>query len=50
MALGLSPGDQVSRLKRLRLAGGTPMAIEHAVVPARFLPDPHLVDRSLYAR
>lgn len=49
MALGLSPGDRVSRLKRLRLAGGTPMAIEHAVVPARFLPDPDMVDRSLYA-
>ena len=49
MALGLSPGDPVSRLKRLRLAAETPMAIEHAVVPARFLPDPHMVDRSLYA-
>jgi GntR family transcriptional regulator len=49
MALGLSPGDPVSRLRRLRLAAGTPMAIEHAVVPARFLPDPHLVERSLYA-
>ena len=49
MALGLSPGDNVSRLKRLRLAGGMPMAIEHAVVPARYLPDPHLVERSLYA-
>jgi GntR family transcriptional regulator len=49
MALSLSPGDTVSRLKRLRLAAGTPMAIEHAVVPARFLPDPHLVERSLYS-
>jgi GntR family transcriptional regulator len=49
MALGLSPGNMVSRLRRLRLAAGTPMAIEHAVVPARFLPDPNLVDHSLYA-
>lgn len=49
MALGLSPGDRVSRLRRLRLAGDLPMAIEHAVVPARFLPDPHVVERSLYA-
>jgi GntR family transcriptional regulator len=49
MALGLSPGEPVSRLQRLRLAGGVPMAIEHAVVPARFLPDPHLVEDSLYA-
>jgi GntR family transcriptional regulator len=49
MALGLSPGEPVSRLKRLRLAAETPMAIEHAVVPARFLPDPHTVNPSLYA-
>lgn len=49
MALGLSPGEQVSRLQRLRLAGGVPMAIEHAVVPARFLPDPEAVESSLYA-
>ncbi|QFU17749.1 GntR family transcriptional regulator [Microvirga thermotolerans] len=49
MALGLSPGDQVSRVNRLRLANGIPMAIEHAVVPSRFLPDPSLVKQSLYA-
>ncbi|MCB8822554.1 GntR family transcriptional regulator [Microvirga rosea] len=49
MALGLSPGDQVSRVNRLRLADGIPMAIEHAVVPSRFLPDPSLVKQSLYA-
>jgi GntR family transcriptional regulator len=49
MALGLSPGEKVSRLQRLRLAGGTPMAIENAVVPARFLPDPTTVEASLYA-
>jgi GntR family transcriptional regulator len=49
MALGLSPGEAVSRLQRLRLAGGIPMAIEHAVVPARYLPDPHIVESSLYA-
>lgn len=49
MALGLSPGDAVSRLKRLRLAADTPMAIEHAVVPARFLPDPDIVEHSLYS-
>lgn len=49
MALGLSPGDLVSRVNRLRLADGIPMAIEHAVVPSRFLPDPSLVKHSLYA-
>ncbi|HZP18752.1 MAG TPA: GntR family transcriptional regulator, partial [Bauldia sp.] len=49
MALGLSPGAPVSRLQRLRLAAGVPMAIENAVVPARYLPDPHAVEASLYA-
>jgi GntR family transcriptional regulator len=49
MALGLSPGAPVSRLQRLRLASGVPMALEHAVVPARYLPDPHAVEASLYA-
>ena len=49
MALGLSPGEPVSRLQRLRLAGGIPMAIEHAVVPARYLPDPNVVEGSLYS-
>lgn len=49
MALGLSPGDHVSRVNRLRLADGVPLAIEHAVVPSRFLPDPSAVKQSLYA-
>ena len=49
MALGLSPGEKVSRLQRLRLAGDVPMAIENAAVPARFLPDPNSVKHSLYA-
>ncbi len=49
MALGLSPGEKVSRIQRLRLAGDVPMAIENASVPARFLPDPDLVHHSLYA-
>ncbi len=49
MALGLSPGEKVSRLQRLRLADDVPMAIEVAAVPARFLPDPGIVGHSLYA-
>jgi GntR family transcriptional regulator len=49
MALGLSPGDLVSRVNRLRLANGIPMAIENAVIPAKVLPDPSLVKQSLYA-
>jgi GntR family transcriptional regulator len=49
MALGLSPGHSVSRIQRLRMADDVPMAIEHAVVPSRFLPDPAEVETSLYA-
>jgi GntR family transcriptional regulator len=48
MALNLSVGTQVSRLKRVRTGDGKPMAIEHAVVPTRFLPDPSMVTGSLY--
>ncbi len=48
MVFGLSTGEKVTRLHRLRLADGVPMAIELATVPARFLPDPSLVERSLY--
>ena len=49
MHLALSPQDSVCRLRRLRLAGGTPMAIELAAIPQRFLADPGLVRTSLYA-
>jgi GntR family transcriptional regulator len=48
MALGLSPSDSVSRINRLRMADGIPMAIEQAVIPSRILPDPALVTQSLY--
>lgn len=49
MVLALSPGEEVTRFHRLRRAGGVPLAIELAVVPRRFLPDPAEVDASLYA-
>lgn len=49
MQLRLSPGEEVSRLCRLRLANAVPMAIERATVPASVLPDPALVGTSLYA-
>lgn len=48
LILGLSLGERVSRLRRIRLANGVPMAIEHCVVPSRFLPDPGAVSGSLY--
>jgi GntR family transcriptional regulator len=49
MALGLSPGELVSRVDRLRTADNVPMALEHAVVPNRLLPDPESIQTSLYA-
>ncbi len=49
MHLMLSPQDRVSRLRRLRLAGGVPMAIELATLPQHVLPDPTAVGASLYA-
>ncbi len=49
MRLTLSPQEQVSRLRRLRLAGGVPMAIELATLPQSVLPDPDAVGASLYA-
>ena len=48
MALHLSVGARVCRLKRLRTGDGLPMAIEHAVVPADVLDDPAEVTGSLY--
>ena len=48
MAMNLSPGVAVVRLHRVRYAGDEPLAIERSVVPASLLPDPMLVDDSLY--
>lgn len=50
MTLGLSPGDRIARLHRLRLADGEPLAVELAVVPAELLPTSlDAVGHSLYA-
>ncbi|MCB1516326.1 MAG: GntR family transcriptional regulator [Hyphomicrobiaceae bacterium] len=48
MLFGLSPGDEVIRLHRLRMGDGIPLAVELATVPAKYLPDPALVRDSLY--
>jgi len=48
MALGLGPNGSVMRLRRVRMADGTPIAMEVAVVPATVLSDPHAVGESLY--
>ena len=49
LKLSLSPGEHVSRFHRLRRSDGIPLAIELAVIPHRFLPDPQSVGGSLYA-
>ena len=49
MVLGLSAKELVVRMARLRIADGTPLAIERACISARMLPDPESIDASLYA-
>lgn len=48
-ALGLAQDAAVSRIARLRMADGKPMAIERASLPTQILPNPQLVEGSLYA-
>lgn len=48
MALGLGPSATVLRLKRVRTADGTPIALEVASVPSFILSDPDMVGDSLY--
>ncbi len=47
--LALSMQDRVCRFRRLRFAGGVPMAIELAAIPQKYLADPQAVKTSLYA-
>ncbi len=49
MALGLGASDRVARLERVRRSDGVPLAIERASIAASVLPDPALVETSLYA-
>jgi GntR family transcriptional regulator len=49
VVLGLSGGERVARIARLRLTDETPLAIERASLSTAILPDPMAVDRSLYA-
>jgi GntR family transcriptional regulator len=46
--LELPHGAQVAKLSRVRMAGGEPLAIENAVVPAEMLPDIGKLGNSLY--
>ncbi|MEO7680421.1 MAG: GntR family transcriptional regulator, partial [Sphingomonas sp.] len=47
-ALAIPMSAKIARLDRVRLSGGEPLAIEHAAVPAEFLPDLHVLGDSLY--
>jgi GntR family transcriptional regulator len=49
VVLGLSSGENVSRVARLRISGDMPLAIERAALSARALPDPDQIGTSLYA-
>ncbi len=49
LKLSISPSERVSRFHRLRRADGVPMAIELAVIPEKYLPNPAAVSGSLYA-
>jgi GntR family transcriptional regulator len=49
LALHLSPGARVVRLRRLRFAADKPLALEDTVVPLSLLRDPRAVKLSLYA-
>lgn len=48
LKLSISPSEIVCRFHRLRRANGEPLALEHAVIPQRFLDNPDNVAGSLY--
>src|SRR5690606_11737489 len=49
VVLGLSSGERVARVARLRISGDTPLAIERAALSTEILPDPDRIGTSLYA-
>jgi GntR family transcriptional regulator len=49
VVLGLTSGDHVARIARLRMSDDIPMAIERAALSTSVLPDPENVASSLYA-
>ncbi len=49
VSLGLSPGARVTRLKRLRRADESLMAIEYSRLPEALVPTPTAIEQSLYS-
>ena len=47
-ALGLTSGQMIARIERLRCADGQPMAIERSSISSDILPNPENVTQSLY--
>lgn len=48
-ALGITKSSKVARFGRVRLSGGEPLALEHAIVVAEFIPPIDEIGDSLYA-
>lgn len=48
MALGLTSTQSLARVERLRYADGVPMALERSSLPLDILPNPAMVEVSLY--
>jgi GntR family transcriptional regulator len=48
MALGLSSGEKVARLERIRMHDAVAVSYELSVVPARYIPQPLDIEDSMY--
>ena len=48
VVLGLTKSSRVARIKRIRFADDMPLAIETSTVPADVIPNPEVVETSLY--
>jgi GntR family transcriptional regulator len=48
MVLGLAAEEMVARVSRIRISNDVPLAIERASISASILPDPDVIDTSLY--
>jgi GntR family transcriptional regulator len=48
-ALEVANHSEVVKLRRLRLVDGNPVSLETTYIPTRFLPDPEVLEHSLYA-
>lgn len=48
MVLGLAADEMIARVSRIRIANEVPLAIERASISASILPDPTIIETSLY--